>query len=325
MARSASRRRPARAPGGPFDRFAGGLEHVSLQPGRGALILAGLMALFTAAHTWIPAIGPWLILDHTTLPGLRLSAILTNGLVARPASAFGIIILVAITGLFFADRVRHWWAHDRVRLVGGVLGAIAALMAAEAWLLPGRAYGLAIGAFWLVFVGTAVERRWGTRRLLIFAAVVIAVVDLVGGLLIWLWPGGLAALLGDGFMPLFGENPITHALMAVWCFMAGRQRMALLNVEARKLVWVLVAFDAFDLLFGGRIAGLMGLCAIGLTWLLITGNHRPGVALDRLRLWRIERRVKRRRDGIRVVGGRDHLHRAAASAHAPGRLARPTA
>lgn len=307
MARSASRRRAA--PGGPFDRFAGGFGHLSLTPGRGALALAAGMALLTAVHTWLPAAHGWLTVGPWTLADLRLTGLLSNGLLARPASAFGLLIMAAIAGLLFADRVRGWWYRDRVRLIGGVVAAAIGLMLLQTYVLPGRAYGLVVGGAWLVFVGTAVERRWGTRRLLLFSATIMAATNLVGALLSWIWPGGLGALLTDGALPLFGENPLTHALMAVWCFMNARQRMALLRVEARALVWVLVAFDALDLLFGGAIAGLMGLSAIGLTWLLITGNHRPGVLIDKLRLWRIERRVERRRAGIRVVGGRDHLHR----------------
>ncbi len=309
MARPASRRRPA--PGGPFDRFAGGFEHLSLTPGRGALILAAVMAGLTALHTWVPAARSWLAVGPNTLSDLQLTAIATNGLIARPASAIGLLILVAVAGLLFADRVRHWWHHDRVRLIGGAAVGLLVLMFLQAYVLPGRAYGLVVGGAWLVFVGTAVERRWGMRRLLIFCVTIMLATNLLGACLSWLWPGGLGALLTDGMLPLFGENPVTHALMAVWCFMNARRRMALLRVEARALVWVLVAFDALDLLFGGAIAGLMGLSAIGLTWLLITGNHRPGVVIDKLRLWRIERRVERRRAGIRVVGGRDHLHRGA--------------
>lgn len=323
--------RPARqrAPGGPsggsfggFDRFGGALRSIDMTPGRGALILAGALAVLTALHTWVDPLYAWLTVTPETLPGLRLTALATNGLLARPVSIIGVLVLVAIAGLFFVDRLRALWDHDRVRLIGAALGGLVGLVLIQRFVLPGRAYGLLVAALWIVFVGTAVERRWGARRLLIFAAVVVLATDLLGALLVWVWPAGQAAAFGGARLPLYGEGPVTHALMAVWCFMAGRRRMALLNVEARKLVWVLVAFDAFDLLFGGRIAGLMGLFAIGLAWLLITGNHRPGVVLDRLRLWRIERRVERRRGDIRVVGGRDHLHREAGLVHLPGRRTR---
>lgn len=307
MARAQSRRRAA--PGGPFDRFAGGFERVSLRPGRGALALAAAMVGLTALHTWVPSLSGWLAIGPPTLPDLRLTALASNGLLARPAGFFGILILLLIGGLLFADRLRSLWHHDRVRLVVGALAVVGALVLFDRFVLPGRGYGLAVAALWIVWVGTAVERRWGARRMLVFAGVVMAVVNVFGALLAWLWPGGLRALVGDGALPLFGDGPLTHALMAVWCLMAGRQRMALFNVEARKLVWVLVAFDGIDLLFGGAIAGSMGLLAIGLTWLLVTGNHRPGIVIDKLRLRLIERRIERRRAGMRVVGGKDHLHR----------------
>ena len=42
-------------------------------------------------------------------------------------------------------------------------------------------------------------------------------------------------------MPVGGAGPLIDALMSLWCFMHARHRLAILNIEAGKLVWFLVA------------------------------------------------------------------------------------
>lgn len=317
MARPAPARRsgrPTGPAGGPFGGglrggFGGGFGPIALRPGRGALALVGAMTVLTALSTWVPRTLDWLLVHHDTLSGLRLTGLLTNGLVTPPGSFFGVLLLAALTGFLFQDRLRAWWRADRVRLVAGAVGALLALWALERWVLPERGFGLVAGGLMVLWFGTAVERTWGARRLLWFAAVIMVATNTFGALLVWLWPAGLRAAIGDGVLPLFGEGPLVHALLTVWCLMAGDRRLAFLGVEARKLVWVFVALDAIDLLFAGRIAGSMGLFAIGLTWALVNGHLRPRLLLDRLRLWRIERRLSKRRRGLKVIDGGRRLHR----------------
>ena len=77
-------------------------------------------------------------------------------------------------------------------------------------------------------------------------------------------------------------------------------RLAILNIEAGKLVWVLVAINVLTIVYRSTLAGVMGLTAVMLAKLLVTGNWRPKQIFDRMRLWRIERRISRNRKKIRL-------------------------
>ena len=92
--------------------------------------------------------------------------------------------------------------------------------------------------------------------------------------------------------------------------MYGRVRLAILNIEARKLIWVLVVLGTLDLLFGPTVlGGLVDLWAVLFAVLLVTGLWRPRHLFDRIRLELIERRVRRRRSGMHVVKGDRPYHR----------------
>ena len=69
--------------------------------------------------------------------------------------------------------------------------------------------------------------------------------------------------------------------------MFARVRLAILNIEARKLVWVLVILGFLDILFVGRLSGLMTLMAILTAYLLVSGLGVE-LLLDKLRLMIIE-------------------------------------
>ena len=96
--------------------------------------------------------------------------------------------------------------------------------------------------------------------------------------------------------------------MTVWCLMFARVRLAILNIEARKLIWVLVILGFLDILFVGRLKGLMTLMAILTAYLLVSGLWRPRLLLDKLRLKLIEARIRRRRSQIRIVDNDKRRH-----------------
>jgi len=308
MARSS---RAGRAPlgaglrGNPFG-GAGAFSHLSLRPSRGAQLLAGLLVFFTAVQTWVPSVSTWLILGPTTVPELHVTALLTNGLVAMPGSFIGMLIFAAIAGLLFFDRVRALWDGDRPRLIGGAVGALVVSWAINLWIVPGRFWGLATGVITILWFATGVERKWGTRRLLTFVAIISVATNVLGALVSWAWTA-------IPFVALNGEQPLMHALLTVWFLMAGRRMLPMFNIEARKLVWLLVVLDLFDLIFVDVARGLMGLFAIGLSWALINGYHHPGRVIDRIRLALIERRIARRREGFEVIDGGRNVHRGATS------------
>ena len=278
-----------------------------LYPGRAALKLAGLVTAATTLFAFWPELGSWLIIDAQTLANGRLSALATNSLVALPSSMLGFVFLLAILGFFFFDRLQLLWYTDRFRVIGFTVGLLVVLAGIN-WVLRGFGWGLAAALLMLVWFTTAVEQRWGEIRTLWFSSLIILSVNAIGGTLVWIWPEGRSALFGGPPTLLHGTGPLVDALMTVWCLMAGSQRLALLNIKARNLVWVLVAIQVLDTVLVGAINGLMGLTAIAVTWLLITGYWRPRLALDTLRLWLIERRVNERRRRFQVIDGNKNKH-----------------
>lgn len=282
MARLAALRR---RPGGPGP--------IALRPTRGAAVLAGLCVLLTLVAAHATSLGDWLVIGPWTWPGLRLTALAAASFVAPPAGPFALLLLALLIGYFYREPLRALWARRPAQLVGGVAGVVAALWVTDTWLIPGRGYGLFGAVIVLLWIGTAVERRWGAERLLRFSAIIVLVTNLLAAT--------LAFAAGSGVV--YGERPLSFALMTVWCLMNARGLIGGTEIAIGKLVWVLVAFGVLDLLLVGWIEGLVELAAIGLAWLIVHGYHRPRYAIDRIKLWRLERR----RRSMRVVdGGRFH-------------------
>ena len=167
---------------------------------------------------------------------------------------------------------------------------------------------MAAAAVMLLWFATSVERRWGTNRLLLFCLLIAVITNLFAAAVYLVWPTSILPALGaaGGKWP-FGVGPLADALITVWCLMNGRHHFPLLQIQVKKLVWVLVAICVLDFLFEGRLSGMMGLIAIGVTCLLVYGLWRPRYLLDRSRLWWIEQRVAKRRRRMRgIKGGRAH-------------------
>ncbi len=269
-----------------------------------------LVALTTAGWALLVPLRPWLLIrsDAAPLP----TALLSNTFVAAPGSILNLVIFAVIAGFLFQDRVRAWWHTKRVELVLAVVGVAVALHLVGVLLgVKDLGYGLGTSLLVLAWFGTAVERTWGEQRLLLFSLWIVLATNAMGGLLWWAWPAASApAVSGGTGAPPWGTHALADALLTAWCLMFGRARLAFLNIEARKLVWVLVAINLLNFLFVGRLSGLMGLAGIWVTWLLISGTWRPSVLLDRFRLWRLERLHARRKSKLKVIDGGRTLHRA---------------
>lgn len=288
MARPAALRR---RPGGPGP--------IALRPTRGAVVLAGLCVILTVVDAHLTTIGHWLVVDPWTWPDLRLTALLTASFVARAAGPFALLLLALLIGYFYRESLRALWARQPAQLVGVIAGTVAGLWAADTWLAPGRGYGLAGAVIVLLWIGTAVERRWGAERLLRFSAIIVLATNALGATLTFATTSGV----------IIGERPLSFALMTVWCLMNARALIGGTEIAIGKLLWVLVAFGVLDLLLVGWIEGLVELAAIGLAWLIVHGYHRPRHAIDRIKLWRLERR----RRSMRVIDGGRRFHRGASA------------
>ena len=178
----------------------------------------------------------------------------------------------------------------------------------QKFLLNGFGWGLTAGVLLVLWLGTVLERQWGSNRTLIFTLIISLTVNAVGGILLRIWPSGLSAALGSSSMLIHGHGPLLDAFMTVWCLIAGRRRFALLNIQARHLVWVLVAINALDFLLVGRISGIMGLTGILVAFLLVSGLWRPRFLMDRIRLFMTERRIASRRGRMRIVKDKRKYH-----------------
>ncbi len=154
----------------------------------------------------------------------------------------------------------------------------------------------------LFFLGPSLERRWGGRdflRFYIASGVVAGVVSVILGLVAPATFGG----------SVVGASGATMAILAAFAFSMPNARILLffvLPLKAKWLLWGVVAIDTLTFFVGRgdhawhtHMGGILG------AWLLITGNWRPQLLVDRGRLWWL-RHVKQRRlkkVGLRVIPG----------------------
>jgi len=248
------------------------------------------------------------VITPATVSDGAITAVWSTPFVAAPSSFLGLCLLLALIGFFLWDQIRRWWYTARGTFLGASVSGLLLLYAVDRILGGGLGVGMFMSVVMLVWFGGAIESRWGTKRLLVFATIVITAVNVSACLIAWRWPGSYAAVGGRTMALIQGTGPLVTALITVWCLMYGRMKLAILNVEARKLVWVLIILGFLDIIFVSRLKGLMDLLAIATAWLLVSGLWRPRHLLDRIRLWLIDSRIKRRRGQIRIVDDDRKLH-----------------
>ena len=139
-----------------------------------------------------------------------------------------------------------------------------------------------------IFVlGPSLERRWGARGFLqffVFAAVISGVFTLVCGLLVPEVFGARVVGISGSVMALLAAFSLVIPEATILLFF-------IIPVKAKWLIWLALGIDllfflpgnsgmAFHTHLGGALAA----------WLLITGNWRPQLAIDRIRLWWLSRR-----------------------------------
>ncbi len=277
--------------------------------GRASRWLVGLVVLVSlvvslAGHTPMgPEAAAWLVLTPETLPGLRLTALVTNAFVnlsEHPGALFMPIMLLALFRMRdLPQLIQRQWKTLLLWFVGLLLGGFLV----NQYLVPG-VWGI-LGAVLITgLMAPTVERMFGFRPFLSFCLRVLVVTQAVGALLLWLWPGSVAALFAPVAASPAGIGPLTGAWFLTFALVMDRRTLDGLDIaiNGRALAWVLVILDVYHLLFSGFLSGLMDLIGLGLAWANIHGVGSPTHLLDRFRLWRLERRRAR----FRVVrGGRD--------------------
>ena len=154
----------------------------------------------------------------------------------------------------------------------------------------------------LFFLGPTLERRWGGRPFLTFylsCAAIAGIVTLVAGLVA---PGLFGA-------PVVGASGATMAILAAFSLAMPEATLLLffvLPVQAKWILWIAVIVDTMAFVSGSPIAWHTHMGGVLAAWLLITGNWRPSLALDRLRLKLLGKGRRRRGPKFTVLpGGRD--------------------
>ena len=177
-------------------------------------------------------------------------------------------------------------------------------VASYAWLHslsePGHFFFNALGLF---FLGPPLERRWGGRDFLkfyVWSTIIAGVFSVFVGLIAPGWFGGPVVGASGGVMAVLAAFSLTMPEAVILLFFV-------IPLQARYMIWLAVGLDLVFFLSGSgagvaihtHLGGVLG------AWLLITGNWRPRLLLDRIRLFRLDRQrgrsARASRPDLRVI------------------------
>ncbi len=282
---------------------------------RGLLLAIALLSLAVslcaqpiagAAPLW-PGIVQHLLLSGGTLPEFELGAVLTSPFVNLsndPSSLFMPVLMLALFRIReLPDLIRYRWKT----LLAWFLGVAIAGTLIDRYLVPG-VWGLVGALLITAIMAPTVERMFGSRPFLMFCLRLVVVVNVVGALLLWAWPGSEGALLGRGAAAPWGIGPLSGAWFLTFALVLDGATLGGIDIalNGRALALILLVLDVYGLLFDGVAAGVMGIVALAMAWLHIRTGGSLRLLWDRLSLWRLERRRRRFRvvEGGRGGGGR---------------------
>lgn len=268
------------------------------------LILVSSVAVSTLGLLgWAGSVLPWLVLGPATLPGLHASALVMNTWVNLSTHPNALFFPIALLALFRMRELPTLLRTHWKTLLAWFVGIVAVGWAVNTYLVPG-VWGILGALLITALMAPTVERMFGTRPFFWFCLRIVLVTNVLGALLLWLWPGSLLALLADQAASPAGVGPLTGAWFLTFALVLDRRTLDGLDIaiNGRALALVLVVMDVYGLLFTGFASSLMDLVALAMAWTHLHPGGSPRLLLDRFRLWRLERRRAR----FRVVeGGRD--------------------
>lgn len=150
-------------------------------------------------------------------------------------------------------------------------------------------------ALWMFL--PALERWWGMKRFLVFAATT-SVVGVLVGTLVGLFMGGLS-----GLVPVAGLDPFVFGGIVAYGVLFANQPVqffGVLPMTGRQLTWGIVAFAALFIILGQSWVEGAALAAGMITaWAMTAQRASPRLWLLKLK----QRRMRRRRDRLKVLGG----------------------
>ncbi len=146
----------------------------------------------------------------------------------------------------------------------------------------------------LYFIGSAMEQRWGTRRLVTYYLVMTMLCGAVAVLLSLVWPaaGG----------PHAGSWTALTALTAAFALEMPDATIMFgffVPLRGQQLLWVLLGMLLLFAVFSGLAPFVPQFAALGFAVLHARGYTRPSRTMARVRLAWLEYRLKRRR--LRLV------------------------
>ena len=227
--------------------------------------IAVATTLCSLLYVWVLPLRPYLGFGELE-QGPTVLAVVFNGLVCLGHSPLNVVLLALLFAFFNQGLVRRLWLNNRVQLVAGIITVFFLTHLLQRLLFRGLGWGFVSALLVLFWLGSALESRWGSRRLLFFSILVGYFAQIVG--LIWF------SIVG-GTDSALGAHPLLNGWMTALCCMYGRQKVGGLGVTSYQLIWVLVAIDGFPFLMDGSLLGLMGLMGTLSAWLLVTGRVRP--------------------------------------------------
>src|SRR5712692_9607827 len=202
-----------------------------------------------------------------------------------------------------------------VSVLAAVLGESGQAMAAQlvfvpAGLLHGRVWtpltytflnldpiGLLFALLGLWLLGASLEQRWGTRRFVTFYFLTGALGALATALVAIVSPAVRA-------QPYYGNWSSLEGLIAAFAVLLPDAQIFLyfIPVPARWMLPISAGITVLFMLMTGWVPYLPQLFGLG-AGVVLAGGYRPGNLLLRMKVWWIDRRL--RRSKLRVVRGED--------------------
>jgi membrane associated rhomboid family serine protease len=144
----------------------------------------------------------------------------------------------------------------------------------------------------------ALERWWGMKRFLVFAAVT-SVVGVVAGTLVGVAMGGLS-----GFVPVAGLDPFIFGGIVAYGVLFAKQPVqffGVLPMTGKQLAWGITAFAALFIILGQSwVEGAALAAGMIAAWFMTSQRGSP-----RLWLLKLKQRRMRRRGHLKVVGDKN--------------------
>ena len=157
-------------------------------------------------------------------------------------------------------------------------------------------------ALGLWLMGGSLEAMWGTRRFVTFYFATSVLAALATAVVALVWPRVAE-------FPYFGNWVVLEALAAAFAVQLPSARIFLyfVPIEARLLLPISAGITLLFMIFRGPVPFLPQLFGLGAGALFAGGVRTPRQLWLRVRVWWIDRRLRRRR--LRVVRGEDDASR----------------